>query len=290
VPENDKQNITACLVVTWNSSTFLENSIGRLQAFAAPADIWVVDNGSSDGTPDRIRTSYPGVNLISLPVNTGFAGGNNCGMKAILAAGYRNIFLLNADTIVDEDILTRCNSILADNPNVGIAGPTILEAEPPGIIQSEGGRIRAWTLNFEYFRRGEVFHRRDEIVDVGYVLGAGMMIRRGVIAEIGYFDEDYYPAYVEEADLCHRARKAGWRCVVDRGSALRHIGEQSSGGALKAFDRLSVRRFYFGIKHLGPFTFALAAALVVARVFFWKCRFSLGMGPGVPLKRPAGAP
>jgi GT2 family glycosyltransferase len=262
----------AYLFVTWNSESLLTDSIGRLAERVAPSDIIVVDNGSTDGSLETVRRSWPAVRSLSLPINTGFAAGNNYGMRAALAAGYEAVFLLNVDTIVTEDFVTPCRQILERHRHIGIVGPTVLEAWDKEVIQCQGGRVRPWTLNFDYYAVGWPFARQDFHTPVGYVLGAAMLIRREVIESIGYLDEDYFPAYVEEADFCYRARLAGFGCVVHHGSAIKHIGAQSSGGRQKAFNRLSRQRFYFGVKFLGPFTFLFASALVVARVFYWKCR------------------
>lgn len=267
------------LFVTWNSEQFLADSIGRLHKFARPEDIMVVDNGSSDRTLELLMWDYPGINLICLPVNTGFAGGNNVGMKAALQKGCDAVFLLNVDTIIDEEFIHPCLKVLEDHPDIGVVGPVVIEAYLDNVIQCEGGRIHAIRANFPYRNRGRRFVRREEIVDVDYVLGAAMMIRRQVIERIGYLDEDYFPAYVEEADFCYRARQAGYRSVIHRGSAIRHIGAQSSGGRLKANNRLAAHRFYFAIKHSGPVSFFIAALAIAARAVYWKCRDAL-MGVG----------
>jgi GT2 family glycosyltransferase len=156
-----------------------------------------------------------------------------------------------------------------------VVGPVVIEAYQDNVIQCEGGRVHAVRSNFPYRNRGQRFDRQEEIVDVGYVLGAAMMIRREVIEHIGYLDEDYFPAYVEEADFCYRAHQAGYRSVVYRGSAVRHIGQQSSGGRRKANNRLAVHRFYFAMKHSGPAAFLVASVAIVARALYWKCRDAL---------------
>ncbi len=266
---------TAGLFITWNSAPFLADSIGRLRSVAPSVPVIVVDNGSTDGTPALIRENWPEVRLIEPTHNTGFAGGNNIGLKAALEADFEAVFLLNADIIVEEDFITPCVARLVADPGIGIIGPTVLEAHPAGVIQCEGGQIIPHTLNFDYHRIGQPFERSDELAPVSYVLGAAMLIRTDVIRRIGYLDEEFYPAYVEEADFCYRAAQAGFRSVVHRGSAIRHIGAQSSGGKQRAFNRLSRQRFYFGIKHLGPFAFLIGSIAVVARVFYWKCRAHL---------------
>lgn len=266
---------TAFIFVTWNSQQFLADSIGRLQGFTSSEDIIVVDNGSNDATADTITRDYPRVTLIRLPVNTGFSGGNNVGMHTAMANGYDAVFLLNVDTIIEEDFIRPCLTVLEEHADIGVVGPVVLEAGRDNVIQCEGGRVHAIRASFPYRNGGRRFTRRDEIVDVGYVLGAAMMIRREVIERIGYLDEDYFPAYVEEADFCYRARLAGFRTVIHRGFAIRHIGEQSSGGRLKANNRLATHRFYFAIKHSGPTAFLAAAIAIVVRVIYWKCRDAL---------------
>jgi hypothetical protein len=262
----------SCIFVTWNSRDFIDDSIGRLHASMDPSEIVVVDNGSTDGTVELLKQRYPQVTVLALPVNTGFAGGNNFGIKFALAAGYDAVFLLNVDTIIDNDFITPCIQALEAHPEVGVIGPVVLEAYQDGIIQCEGGRIIPALGDFSYRNRGRKYVCADNLIDVGYVLGAAMMIRREVIERVGYFDEDYFPAYAEEADFCYRARRAGFRCVVQQQATIRHIGEQSSGGRQKAFNRISTHRFYFAIKHLGPASFTLASLLIVARVLYWKCR------------------
>jgi GT2 family glycosyltransferase len=266
---------TAFIFVTWNSQQFLGDSVGRLHSFASPQDIIVVDNGSSDDTVGTLTRDYPQVTLCRLPVNTGFSGGNNVGMRAAMAKGYDSVFLLNVDTIIEEDFIRPCLKVLAEHPDIGVVGPVVLEADRDNVIQCEGGRILPIRANFPYRKGGRGFARKDRIVDVGYVLGAAMLIRREVIGRIGYLDEDYFPAYVEEADFCYRARKAGYRSAIHQGSAIRHIGEQSSGGRLKANNRLATHRFYFAMKHSGPAALLVASIAIVARAFYWKCRDAL---------------
>jgi GT2 family glycosyltransferase len=265
----------ACIFVTWNSEQFVDDSIGQAHRFVAPEDIIVVDNGSIDRTVELLNRNYPHITLHQLPLNTGFSGGNNYGMREALKSGYEAVMLLNVDTIIEEDFVTPCAQVLHDHPDVGVVGPVVLDADKDNVIQSEGGRIRLAISEFPYRNRGRTYKRRSGLTDVGYVLGAALMVRREVIERIGYLDEDYFPAYGEEADFCLRARKSGYRCVVNHGCAIRHIGEQSSGGRQKAFNRLSVHRFYFAIKHLGPNSFLLSALLIMARVFYWKCRSAL---------------
>lgn len=266
----------AYILVTWNSpSELIDDSIGRLHQFVSPQDIIVVDNGSTNCAVEHLKRKYPNIQVCGLPFNSGFAAANNVGIKMAMSSLYDAVCLLNVDTIIDEDFITPCVEVFKTHPDIGVVGPVVLEAHQNGVIQCEGGRIWPATTDFTYRNRGRKYERRDKITDVGYVLGAAMMIRREVIERIGCLDEDYFPAYVEEVDFCYRARNAGYRCVVHNGCAIRHIGEQSAASSQQAFNRISVHRFYFAIKHLGPCFFVLASVAIVARMLFWKCRSAL---------------
>jgi GT2 family glycosyltransferase len=266
----------ACIFLSWNNpEELVDNSIGKLLRFVAPESVIVVDNGSTNHIDTFIGQKYPGIALYRLPINTGFSAGNNVGMKAAMESGFDAVCLLNVDTIIDEDFIGPCAEVLQTHADIGVVGPVVLEAYQDRVVQCEGGRILKHTANFPYRKVGARFERRDELVDVGYVLGAAMMIRGDVIRKIGYLEEDYAPLYLDDPDFCCRAKKAGYRSVIHRGTAIRHIGAQSSGGAQKAFGRISTNRFQFAIKHFGPGSFLVASFAIVARVFYWKCRWLL---------------
>jgi GT2 family glycosyltransferase len=257
------------IIVTWNSKKFIDGCVGGLIKYES-APIYVVDNGSIDGSADYIAKRYPDVKLLRLPINSGFAGGNNYGTHAALNDGCQAVLLLNVDTIIDEPFMVPCVKILEQNPSIGIVGPTIVEAFTPSVIQFGGGKFNLWGLRFPVIDKGKEYLRSDRIKEVDYVLGAAMLIRRNVIDKTGGLDEEYYPAYVEEADLCYRARLCGFRSVVYQGSRVRHIGLQSSGGFQNAFRRMMANRFLFGLKHLNFIKFMIAAQVLVGRVILNK--------------------
>jgi len=258
----------AVIIVTWNSIKFLDNSIGKIAKYSS--DIYVIDNGSRDGTPEYIKKNYPNVNLIELPVNVGFSIANNYGIKIAFNNGFDGVFLINVDTIIDEDIINPLEQILENDKDIGIIGPVVVEADAPDIIQSNGGKFHLWCLSFPYSDRGKIFERRNGILLVDYVLGAAMLIRRELYELIGGFDEDYFPAYVEEVDLCFRAHQKGFKCAIHQGVRIRHIGKQSSGGRDKEFQRMMRNHFLFAIKHLGALRFFFSSFIISLRVLYYK--------------------
>ncbi|MCX5679366.1 MAG: glycosyltransferase family 2 protein [Candidatus Omnitrophica bacterium] len=257
------------IILSWNSKGFIGNCLDGLLKFET-SKIYVVDNNSTDGSVDYIARDYPEVALIRSVSNLGFAAGNNVGIECALKEGCEAVFLINNDTIIDEPLVPSCVKILEDDPSVGVVGPVIVEADNPEVIQSAGGRISLWNLNFPYIKKGKRYLRSDHIEAVSYVLGAAMLIRKSVIEKNEGFDPEYYPAYVEEADFCYRAFLSGYKNMVYYGSRVRHIGSKSSGGRENAFRRMMVNRFLFGIKHLGFFRFFLASQFIVLRVMIKK--------------------
>jgi GT2 family glycosyltransferase len=97
-----------------------------------------------------------------------------------------------------------------------------------------------------------------------------MLISRKVIEQVGLLDMEYFPAYVEEADLCHRARLRGFRSVVYEGRRLRHRGALSGGGSLTSYRRFAANCLRFAFKHLAPAQFIVATHLIVWRGCYWK--------------------
>lgn len=257
------------VVLSWNSRNYIDECLRGLLEYES-CNIYVVDNGSVDGSAEYISQTYPNINLILSPVNLGFAVGNNLGIERALKDGCDAVFLLNNDTIIDERFIEPCTKILEENPTIGIVGPVVVEGNKPDVIQCLGGKISLWNLGFPYIGRGRKYKRREYFERVDYVLGAAMLIRRGVIEKTGGFDLEFNPAYVEEADLCYRARLLGYESVVSHASRVRHIGDMSSGGSDNSFRRFTSNRFLFGLKHLDFFRFLLVGQIIVWKVFFKK--------------------
>jgi GT2 family glycosyltransferase len=260
------------IVLSWNSREFIGDCLDGLRRWEPGRHAYVIDNGSTDGSPEYIQRAYPDVTLACLPTNLGFASANNLGIQRALADGCGVVVLLNNDTVIDEEFIQPCVEILEKESSIGIIGPVIVEGDRPEVVQCRGGRISLWTLDFTYLGQGEAFNRQPRWEPVGYVLGAAMLIRREVIERTGGLDPEYYPAYVEEADLCFRARRMGYGIAVYHGTRVRHLGAKSSGSRETSFRRLSANRFRFGLKHLGAIRFAVASQCIILRVIVHKLR------------------
>jgi GT2 family glycosyltransferase len=243
--------------------------IGLLQHERCP--VYVVDNGSTDGSPEAVRSEFPAVNLIECPVNSGFATGNNLGIAHAIRDGADAVFLLNNDTIIDEPFVEPCLAELERDDGVGVVGPVVVEGRNPSVVQSAGGTWNLWTVYMPFRNRNKIFARSSQIDSVDWVLGAAMLIRVSMLPRVGGpLDPEYFPAYVEEADLCYRAKLGGYSCRIVHSVRVRHLGGQSAGSMRIAFQRMMANRFRFALKHSSAPKFFVAAAVITARVILEK--------------------
>jgi Predicted glycosyltransferases len=267
------------IVVSWNVWSWLapclrsiRQALGRLEG-----EIIVVDNASTDGTPERVREAFPEVRLLINPANRGFPAANNQGMA--VARG-RYFFLLNPDTIVLDQAIEELVTFADAHPDVGVVGPQLLN--PDGSVQSSRRRFPTfWTALFEstwwqpWAPRSILTHyyvldRPDhEIQEVDWVTGAAMLVRREVVERVGPMDEGFF-MYAEELDWCRRIRQAGWRVFYYPPAKVIHYGGRSSDQvpALQhlAFQRSKIRYFR---KHHGTWAAAALRAFLIAQ-YLWQ--------------------
>ncbi len=236
------------IIVSFNSSQWLTACIaGVLEAGITPERVLVVDNASDDGSAQLVRERYPGVRIIENGVNLGFAGGANLGLRAV---GTDLAVILNPDVIVRPSTLPALADALASDSRVAVAGCKLLY--PDGrTIQHAGGTLSHPLALAEHLGYGEVDRGQfDEVREVEYVTGAAFAIRRSVLDEVGYFDEGFYPAYVEEADLCHRVRQAGYKVLyVPRAVAIHYEAVTAGKHSLQQLHFYHRGRLRFVLKH-----------------------------------------
>jgi GT2 family glycosyltransferase len=203
------------IVLNWNGREDTLACLDSLMRLEYPSfQVTVVDNGSTDGSPDAVRRAFPQVDVLETGANLGYAGGNNRGLERALARGAPYILLLNNDTTVVPDMLTHLVSALEAEPTVGVAGPTIYYADRPEVIWTAGGAID--------WRRGDTRMIGLDEPDGGqfgtvprevdFVSGCAMLLRREVPERVGLLDERFF-LYYEEVEWCVRARRAGFRII-----------------------------------------------------------------------------
>ncbi len=197
------------VVLNWNAGETLLDCLQSLVAQDYPDfHVVVVDNNSTDGSPDTVKAKFSQVNLICTGENRGFSAGNNVGLRM---AQSPFVVLVNPDIIVDDpEWLKKLISPTLADDTIGIVGGKLLFPDKR-TIQYAGGVMNMSQAFPEHLGGGEVDDGRfDTACEVDYVIGAVMVLRQEMLAQIGYLDEGYF-LYYEDADLCARARRAGYK-------------------------------------------------------------------------------
>lgn len=215
--------LASVIIPVWNGMNDLPACLAALAELNySDLEIIAVDNASTDNSAGWIATHYPNVRLIRHEENKGFGGACNAGLAA---AKGDVLVLLNQDTIVRREWLAALVKTLAEDDTIGIAGSKALY--PNGTIQHAGAAIDARGVSEHFGYRQEDKGQFDRLMEVDFVTGASLAMRRALYEQIGGFDPGFFPAYLEDVDLCYRARAAGWRVVYVPESVLIH-NERSS--------------------------------------------------------------
>jgi GT2 family glycosyltransferase/SAM-dependent methyltransferase len=213
--------LTSIVILTYNGIVLTRACIESLIRNTEPGfELVIVDNGSTDGTPDYIRSlALPNVTLIANAENRGFPAGVNQGVRASRG---QQIVLLNNDTVVMPGWLAGLLHALDLDPSIGLVGPRTNWPKSPQVeaaIASPGEAL-AHAAQIAESHRGLV-------QDVDELLGFCLLVRRDVFAKIGYFDERFGIGQCEDIDFCRRARRGGFRNVIARSAFVYHVGHQT---------------------------------------------------------------
>jgi len=281
------------VIVNWNVRDLLRRCLESVLVHGDPgtdhtspgAEVIVVDNASTDGSVEMIRTEFPQVTLITNTANLGFAGGNNQG---IAAAQGRYVLLLNADTEVLGDALSVLVQYMDAHSEVGLVGPQLLY--PDRRVQSSRRRFPTLATLFlestwleslappSLLSHYYVLDQPDTaLLDVDWVVGAAMLVRREAIQQVGGLDESFF-MYSEELDWCRRIKAAGWRVVYQPTAQIIHHVGKSSEQAIPArhvnFQRSKIRYTH---KYHGRGT-ARMLRLYLLGSYAWQMAIELGKG------------
>ena len=224
------------VVVNWNRGEDTLECLRSLEQQTYPRiRIIVVDNGSEDGSPESIQRNFPGVELIRLPRNTGFAGGFNRGIERALSQGGDCVLILNNDTVSDRQMVEKLVGNL--QTGAGIAFPKIYYYHDPLRIWSVGAQRQFLTLEMTDKATGQLDRGQwDEVRERDYVTGCALLVQREVFEKVGLFDERYF-AYYEDMDFSFRVRKAGFRMRLVPKALLWHKVALTSGGLDSPLER-----------------------------------------------------
>ena len=261
------------IVLNWNGEEVIEPCLRSLDQVEEPKlHTIVVDNGSTDSSPDIVEREFPGVELIRNGRNLLFAEGNNVGLRRAVERGGRLFLHLNNDTEVDPGFAARMISAMEGNAGAGIVGPKILYHDDPGRIWYGGGDFYpiVWIPRHRNIRKldRDVEDRGGE---TAYVTGCALLVTKEVVDSTGMLDPSYR-IYCEDVDFCLRARAGGWRCIYEPSAHVWHKVSASSGGGFTPFkmeNRLASTFMLF--RRFKPFWWRLVLFPVHAAGFTLLC-------------------
>ncbi len=271
----------AIIIVSFNTRDMLRACLrsvyASLSQISLSAQVWVVDNASSDGSPDVVRAEFPPTHLLTLDQNRGFAAANNAALRALgfdaSTSGTVStsqfpvpdlVLFLNSDTEVQGDALATLAAVLRTTDRAGVIGASLVY--PDGRFQHSAFRFPTlWQIWFDFIpwpsrliesslngRYPRALYEAGRPFAIDHPLGAAIMTRADVIHQAGLMDEEFF-MYAEEVDWCMRVKKVGWEVYcVPAAQIVHHAGGSTRQFRDEMFVALWRSRFRLFHKHYGP--------------------------------------
>ncbi len=268
------------IIVNYNVKYFLEQALlAALKACEGlDADLWVVDNHSTDGSVEMVKARFPQVNLIANTENTGFSRANN---QAIIQSSGDYVLLLNPDTVVAEDTFQKVVAFMDQHPNAGGLGIRMLDGAGNFLKESKRGlptpavafyKMFGLSTLFKNSRRFGQYHLSylsdDQNHPVDILAGAFMCMRRSVLDQIGLLDEKYF-MYGEDIDLSYRIRLAGYdNWYFAQSSIIHYKGESTKKDSIKYVKVFYQAMAIFARQYFSPGSARLFNALIQGGIVF----------------------
>ncbi len=250
-------HITGC-IVTYNNMSTIDNAVKSLLEYtAASFELFVVDNGSTDGTPEYIEKNYPSVTVIRTDKNIGFGAGHNFIMDRLNS---RYHVIINPDIIIKDDVISKMAEYLDGNSDIGLLSPEI--RFPDGRLQVLGKKNPAlpYLISSRLRGSGEPSAKLREYamldkdltkpLDIENATGCFMFIRTDLFKEIGGFDKRYF-MYFEDCDLTREVNQRSRAVYYPEATVYHEWGRESKKNfKLKLIQITSMLNYYakWGLK------------------------------------------
>jgi GT2 family glycosyltransferase len=228
---------TAIAILNWNGRKLLEEFLPSVVEFSSEAEIYIIDNASTDSSLEYVSSKYPSIKIVQLDENYGYAIGYNKGIQKIVEIDSSiDVFcLLNSDVKVTENWLSPILSLMDSDSSIAAVQPKILDYKNPSKFEYAGAG-GGFIDNYGFpFCRGRVFWTLEEdngqyndTLQTFWASGACMFIRTNDFIHQNGFDEGFF-AHMEEIDLCWRLNNEGRNIYYCGESTVYHLG----GGTLK---------------------------------------------------------
>jgi len=272
------------IIVNYNVKAFLEQCLMAIEKarHSLTIEIFVVDNASVDGSQSMVKRKFPSVYLIENHKNFGFSKANN---QALRMAKGRYVFILNPDTLIQEDTLVALKNFLDNHSEAGAVGCKLINPDGSFQINSRRSMPTPWVAftriiglsrmfpKSRIFGRYNLTYRSPDVEsEIDVLSGSLMFIRRDVLDKVGHFDENFF-MYGEDIDLCYRIKQEGWKIFYTPATkAIHYKGESTKKSDLSFVSNFYSAMLKFAHKHFrGRYSVFLQVFLTVgiySRVFF----------------------
>jgi GT2 family glycosyltransferase/multisubunit Na+/H+ antiporter MnhE subunit len=227
------------IIVNYNVKYFLEQCL--ISVYKAltdiPAEVWVIDNNSVDGSVEMVRQKFPQVELIANTENTGFSVANN---QAIKVSKGEYVLLLNPDTVVEEETFIKCIQFMDEHMDAGALGVRMIDGKGKFLPESKRGLPTPEVALYKMFGLNKIFKNskkfgkyhlsylpEHETNEVEVLAGAFMFIRKKTLNEVGLLDETFF-MYGEDIDLSYRIINGGYKNYYFPESSIIHYKGEST--------------------------------------------------------------
>nr|MBI1228568.1 glycosyltransferase [Cytophagales bacterium] len=281
-----KEPSVAIILVNWNGYLFTSQCLRSLEEIDyPPVHVIVVDNGSSDDSLTKLQGEFPDHTFLRSEENLGFAAGNNLGISYALEKNFEYVMLLNNDTQVAPDFLSKLLYFLRKHPdkNLGVVQPLILYNHDRTLIWNAGGVFKKITGASKTLLEGKVIDDANlkNAYPVDWITGCCMLLSAACIRTSGLMNPSYF-AYFEDVDWSLRIRKNNYSLYVVPSSKIFHEAGASSKSA-HAEGTLHPVIFYYTSRnqlfqvrqHVDFPFFFLAMAIQVSKLLLWMLYFLL---------------
>ena len=233
----------AVVIPNWNGVDMIVKSVKSLQNQTLKHTVVIVDNGSVDDSVAVIEKNFPEVVLLKNPINLGFAGGVNTGIRYALGQDFDAIALFNNDAIADKKWLEALAENLDLYPNVGIVTCKLMSIDKTH-IDSTGDIYTTWGIPYPRGRGEPVSKVYDNSPWVFGASGGASLYRSTMFKQIGLFDEDFF-AYYEDVDISFRAQLAGWKIRYEPTAHVFHATSSTSSKIPGFFTYQTIKNYPF---------------------------------------------
>jgi GT2 family glycosyltransferase len=218
------------IIPNLNGKNFMKQCLDSINIQKCLVEVIVVDNASTDGSQDYIKTNYPNVELIENTENLGFAAAVNQGINASTADF---VFLMNNDVVLELDCIKNLLNCIASDEKIFAVSSKMLQYNDKTVIDDAGDEytILGWTKKIGNGESADKFNNEREIFSA---CAGASLYRRKIFDIIGCFDENFF-AYMEDVDISYRARIYGYKCIYCPQAIVYHVGSATSGSKYNSF-------------------------------------------------------